>query len=197
MVTCCPSSVSRFLAAEEGEQGWPIGAIGLLAIVETARGIMRLDEIARADRRLVALMFGAEDLAEDLGARRTAEGWEIFYARSAVVTAAAAYGLHAIDTVFVDLQDLDGLAVACRFARQLGYRGKLAIHPQQTPVINQLFSPSTDEIVAAQELIAAFEAHQQSGRGAFVWKGKMVDMPMMRAAQNVLAEARAAGMLDD
>ncbi|RME51401.1 MAG: CoA ester lyase [Caldilineae bacterium] len=182
-------TLSLMLAALEEAQGWPVGAIRLLLLVETALGVMNLAEIARADRRVTALLFGAEDLAGDMGARRTRDGWEILYARSALVTAAAAYGLQAIDTVFVDLTDLEGLAEECRFVRNLGYTGKLAIHPRQVEVINDAFTPSPEEVEAARRLIAAFEAHQASGTGAFELDGRMVDMPMVRAARKVLAYA--------
>lgn len=182
-------TLSMMLAALEEAQGRPVGSTRLLLLVETALGVMNLAEIARADRRVTALLFGAEDLAGDMGARRTRDGWEILYARSALVTAAAAHGLQAIDTVFVDLTDLEGLAEECRFVRNLGYTGKLAIHPRQVEVINDAFTPSPEEVEAARRLIAAFESHQAAGAGAFELDGRMVDMPMVRAARKVLAFA--------
>lgn len=188
-------SVSRFLAQAEECRGWPRASIRLLALIETARGVMELGAIAQADERLVALLFGAEDLAGDVGAQRTAEGWEVFYARSAVVTAAAAYGLQAIDTVFVDLNDDQQLAAECTFVRRMGYTGKLAIHPRQLAAINRTFSPSVAEIDQALRLIEAHTAHQASGQGAFVLDGKMVDRPVVRRAERVIEQARAAGLL--
>jgi len=189
-------TVSQKLAAVEAAHGWPDGSLRLVAVVETALGVMNLREIAQADARLDALMFGAEDLAGDIGAVRTRVGWEVFFARSAVVTAAAAYGLQAIDMIFVDFQNLDGLAEECRTARQMGYVGKMAIHPKQVEIINREFSPTPAEIDRAQRLVAAHRAHQQSGRGAFAFEGKMVDMPVIRAAEHVLARARQAGLLE-
>ncbi len=187
--------VSRALAQLERDQELPEGTIRLLAVIETARGIVNLREIAQADDRLQGLMFGAEDLASDIGAQRTREGWEVFYARSAVVTVAAAFNMQAIDMVFVDLADTDGLAAECRFARQLGYSGKMAIHPRQVPVINEAFSPSLEEVERAAQLLQAFEERQKEGAGVFEWEGKMVDMPIVRAAQRILAQAKAAGMV--
>lgn len=163
-------------------------------MIETARGVLNIGQIAQASSRLDALVFGAEDLASDLGAKRTPAGWEVFYARSAIVTAAAAYQLQALDMVFVDLNDLAGLAEECRFARQLGFSGKTAIHPHQVEVINRVFAPSPEEIEQALRLVQAFEAHQAAGAGAFELDGKMVDLPVMRAAERVLARARAAGL---
>ncbi len=181
--------VSQQLTQLEGAAGLPIGSVRLLAIVESAAGVMNLREIADADRRLVALALGAEDFAGDVGAQRTYEGWEVFYARSAVVTAAAAFGLQAIDTVYTDLSDDAGLAAECRTMRKMGFRGKLAVHPRQVEIINAAFTPGRSEVEAAKRLIAVFEAHQRAGRGVCVLDGKMVDMPIFRAAQGLLARA--------
>ena len=188
--------VSRYLAEAEQTHNWPEGSIRLLALIETARGVMNLGQIGPASRRLEALAFGAEDLVGDIGARRTRAGWEVFYARSAVVTAAAAYDLQALDTVFIDLNDLEGLEEECRFVRQLGYTGKMAIHPRQVEVINRIFAPSPEEIEQALRLVQAHETHQAAGTGAFELDGKMVDMPMVRAAERILEKARAVGLLD-
>ena len=181
--------VSRQLADSERAHGWTVGGIRLLVVVETARGIMNLREIAEADPRLAALIFGAEDFVGDIGATRTRDGWEMFYARSAVVVVAAANGLQAIDTVFTDLTDLDGLRVETERALQMGFAGKLAIHPRQVAVINDVFTPSADAVARAHALLAAFEAHQADGTGAFNHNGQMVDMPMVRAARRVLQRA--------
>ncbi len=176
----------------EAKQGWPSGVIRLLAIIETARGVVNLREIAGSSPRLDALIFGAEDLAGDIGARRTPDGWEVFYARSAVVIHAKAAGLDAIDTVHVDLNDLDGLTAQTRAALDMGYSGKLAIHPRQVAPIQSVFTPSAEEVARARRLIDAHDAQQAAGRGAFELDGRMVDMPMVRAAQAVLARAELA-----
>lgn len=182
--------LDALLGALEAVQGRPPGSIRLLAMIETALGVMNLREIAApatSTPRLAALVFGAEDLAATTGARRTREGWEVFYARSAIATAAGAYGLQAIDCVHVDFQDADGLRAECSRARDLGYSGKTLIHPAQIAVANELFAPSPAEVDWALRLIAAFEAHQAQGAGAFAFEGKMVDMPILRAARNILA----------
>ncbi|HCQ00802.1 MAG TPA: CoA ester lyase [Candidatus Latescibacteria bacterium] len=191
MTTACHA-----LTAMEETQGRPPYTLKLLAIIETARGVMNLKEIAGASPRLEALMFGAEDLAGDMGAERTRAGWEIFYARSAVVTAAAAYDLHAIDMIFTDLNDLEGLEEEGRFACRMGYTGKMAIHPRQIPVIHAAFAPSQEDVDRARRLIHAHETHQATGTGAFNFEGTMVDLPLVHAAEHVLAQARLAGMLE-
>lgn len=189
-------AVSAWLLEIERAQGWPEGAIALLAIIESARGIVGLREIAASDPRLVALIFGAEDLAGDLGATRTSDGWEVFYGRSAVVLHAKAAGLQAIDSPYIDLADVDGLATETRAAVEMGYTGKLAIHPRQVDPIQAAFTPDAAAIERAQRLIAAHDAQQAAGAGVFEFEGKMIDMPMIRAAQTILDRARAAGLLD-
>lgn len=179
--------VCDIIAQAELASGWEAGTIRVLAIIETARGVLNLRDIAGADPRLDALMFGAEDLAGDMGATRTPEGWEVFYARSAVVLAAAAYGIQAIDTVFVTLDNLEGLRRETQQALAMGYAGKMAIHPRQVPVITEVFTPSDAAVANARRLIEAHAAHQAAGSGVFVWEGRMVDMPMIRAAERVLA----------
>lgn len=173
---------------DEAEQlsHWPKDSLRLFAMIESALGIMNLREICTSTTRLDGLIFGAEDYAASVGAIRSREGSEVFFARSAVVAAAAAYGLQAIDQVCVELQDNEQLIAECKSGRQLGFWGKTAIHPNQTAVINQFFSPSESEIEQAQQLIAAFDEHQKSGKGAFAFNNKMVDMPVIRAARRVL-----------
>jgi citrate lyase beta subunit len=185
--------VSNYLDKAEAARGWPQASIRLLALIETARGVMNLNEIARDSLRLEALMFGAEDLAGDMGAKRTRAGRELFYARSAVVTAAAAYGLQAIDMILADLDDLDRLEEECLSARELGYEGKMAVHPRQLETINRVFTPSREEIERARWLIEAYERQQAAGSAVFELDGKMVEIPMIRLAERVLEKARAAG----
>jgi len=192
--------VSDWLSAAERKHGWPENSIALLAIIETAIGVLNLRGIAgKAETmpRLQALIFGAEDLAGDIGAIRTAEGMEVFYARSAVVLHAKAFGLQAIDSPFVQLNDEPGLVAETTRALQMGYTGKLAIHPKQVVPIQQAFTPSAEEIARAQALIAAHDTQQSAGTGVFAYEGKMIDMPMIRAAETVIARAKAAGLITD
>ncbi len=185
--------LSEQVAAYERGQGWEAGGISLLAIVESARGIVNLPQIASADPRLEALIFGAEDLVGDVGAVRTRDGWEIFYARSAVVTCAAAFGLQAVDMVYVEYRDLDGLRREARQGAEMGYTGKQVIHPDQVGPAQQAFTPGEEEIARALRIIEAHAEHQAAGAGAFALDGAMVNMPVVRAAERLLARARAAG----
>jgi citrate lyase beta subunit len=182
-------AVDRLLAQAEDAQRLPARSLRLFVMIETALGVMNLREIAAATPRLEGLIFGAEDLAGDIGSLRTKAAWEVFYARSAVVTAAAAFGLQSFDMVYTDFNDPAGLEEESRFARGLGFTGKTCIHPNQTPVVNRAFSPAPAEVERAQRLVAAFEEQQAAGAGAFTFEGKMVDMPMLVAARKVLARA--------
>ena len=181
------------IAEAERARGWPLGEIGIIAIVETARGIVNLKEIAGSSPRLAALIFGAEDLAGDIGATRTAQAWEVFYARAALVMHAAAFGLQAIDMVCVDYNDLAGLEREARQGAQMGFAGKQAIHPNQVGPIQEAFTPSAEAIAHARRIVEAHAAYQASGVGAFALDGKMVDAPVVKAAEQVLAKAKAAG----
>lgn len=187
------AAVSARLAELERDAGIAPGTTGLIALVETARGVVALKEIAGSDPRLVALAFGAEDLAGSLGATRTPEGMEVFYARSAVVLHAAACGLQALDSPYVSLGDSEGLRREAERALQMGYAGKLAIHPAQVDIIAAVYTPSAAEVERAQRLIAAHDQQQAGGSGVFAFEGRMVDRPMVRAARQVLARAKAAG----
>lgn len=189
--------VAEIITQFEKQQRWTEGEIRLLAIIESAKGVVNLNAIASSSDRLDGLIFGAEDLAGDIGAMRTPDGWEVFYARSAVVIHAAAYRLQAIDTPFVDLTVEDSqLLTETEQAHYMGYTGKLAIHPKQVPVIQSVFTPTHAQIERAQALITAHNAHQAEGTGVFVHEGKMVDMPMIRAAETVIARAHAAGVIE-
>ena len=160
----------------------------LLIMIETARGIVNLKEIASAPG-LAALVFGAEDLIAGIGGVRTRSNHEVAYARSAVAIHAAANGLQALDQVYVDFNDESGLRAESRAALELGYSGKTAIHPKQIVPITETFTPSADEVERARKIVRAFAENQSSGAGAFAFEGKMVDMPVVRAAESILARA--------
>jgi len=184
-----------FIAAQAVRTSLDPAAIALLAIVETAKGVMNLREIAQLGAPLQALIFGADDLAADIGALRTPSSLEVLYARSAVVIAAAANGLQPIDIVFFDLNDLTGLEEECRFGRQLGYIGKMVIHPRQLEVVNRAFSPTAEEIARAHRILQAAQEHAAGGLGAFALDGRMVDGPIIKQAERVIARAKAAGLV--
>ncbi len=185
---------SEIIEAEELSQGWGVNSIRMLVGVETAKGILNLKEIA-SHPRLDGLIFGAEDFAASIGATRSRAAWEVMYARSAVVTHAAAFELQAIDMVFIDFKDALNLKIEAAQGAAMGYSGKQIIHPAQVEPVQTAFTPSDEAITQANRLVQAFEQHQEQGAGAFVLDEKMIDMPLLKNAQKVLERARAAGRL--
>jgi citrate lyase subunit beta-like protein len=185
---------SEMIEAAELQNGWPVGSIRVLVDVETARGILNLKEIA-SHPRLDALIFGGEDFAASIGAVRTRDAIELLYGRQATVTAAAAYGLQAIDIVAIDFKDLEALRRESEFGAQLGFTGKQIIHPAQVGPVQAAFTPDESAIAHAQRIAETFEASQAKGAGAYALDGKMIDRPLLKNAQEVLERARAAGKI--
>ena len=187
--------MSEYIETYEHSSKMERGSIRLLVGVETAKGILNLKEIAEADRRLDAIIFGAEDYAASVGATRTRDATEVLYARSAVITACAANDLQAIDMVYIDFRDAEGLRLEAEQGARLGFSGKQIIHPNQVAVVQEAFTPSEAAIEYAQRLVNTFTASQREGKGAFALDGKMIDMPLLKNAQKVLDRARAAGKI--
>ena len=161
----------------------------LFILIESALAVMNLAEIVRVLPQPAGLLFGAEDLSVDLGATPSTDRHELFFARSAVVTAAAAYSLPAIDMVYTDLHNQDGLAAEAQAARRMGFSGKMAIHPRQVGPIQDIFTPSATEVAHARAVVTAYHAHKAAGAGVFALEGRMVDRPVVRAAEQLLARA--------
>lgn len=184
--------VSGWMDEEEAAQGWPAGSLALIAIAETAQTMIHLQALCSATPRLQAVIFGGEDLAADVGAVRTAEMHELAFARSWLVLHTAAYGLQALDVVYTNFRDPDGLRSEARRARELGYAGKQVIHPAQVPVVQEAFLPDEAEVAWARRVVEGFAQAQAEGRGAFAVDGRMVDMPVVRRAQAILARSQAA-----
>ncbi|RIK32409.1 MAG: CoA ester lyase [Anaerolineae bacterium] len=187
--------VSEHIESYELSSKLNIGSVRLLVGVETAKGIMNLKEIAEADKRLEAIIFGGEDYAASVGAVRTKDATELLYARQAVVTACAANDLQAIDIVFIDFKDPDGLRLEAEQGARFGFSGKQIIHPNQVQVAQEAFTPSAEAIEYAKRIVESFEASQREGKGAYALDGKMIDMPLLKNAQKVLDRARAAGKI--
>lgn len=185
---------SRLIEAAELKYGWTLNSIRMLVGVETALGILNLKEIA-AHPRLDGIIFGGEDYAASVGARRTREAVELLYARQAVVAACAAFGLQAIDIVYIDFKDAEGLRLEAEQGAGFGFSGKQIIHPNQVEVTQTAFTPSEKMIEEARRIVETFEASQKEGKGAYALDGKMIDMPLLKNAQKTLARARAAGKI--
>ena len=188
-------SVDRALTERESGAGVLPGSIRLAAMIESAVGLVQAPAIAASSPRLVALMFGAEDFAVDLGLFSFREGGLMSYARAALVVAAASNRLEAVDKVYVDFRDPDGLAKETDAARELGFSGKTLIHPAQIETVHRVFRPTQDEVESARRVVEAFEA--APGEGTMAVGGRMVDLPVVKRAQWILRSAPGGGGTGD
>ncbi len=172
------------LDRQEASTGMKSGGVRLLATIESAAGLVQAPSIASATPRLVGLMFGAEDFALDLGLLSRPGQGLVAYARSALTVAAACGRIRAVDKVYTDVRDPDGLVMEAREARGLGLAGKAVIHPGQIDAVNEIFSPSEVEVSRARRIVTAFEG--RPGGGAASVDGKMVDRPVLEQARRIL-----------
>jgi citrate lyase subunit beta / citryl-CoA lyase len=160
--------------------------IFLMPIIESALGVIKAYEIASSSKNICALTIGLEDYTLDIGTQRTLEGKESFFARSMVVNAAKAADVQAIDTVFSDVADMDGLKQSVLEAKSLGFEGKGCIHPRQIPVVHEGFAPTTEEINKAQKIVTAFEEAKKHGSGVVSLGSKMIDAPVVKRALRII-----------
>jgi citrate lyase subunit beta / citryl-CoA lyase len=191
-----PSDVMRIdgaLAAAEEAAGLDSGSIELLLSLESALGLHHAYDMATASERVVSLVFasGEEgDLVADLGVRWSLAGPELLMARSQTVIAARAAGLDfPLDAVYMNIRDLEGLRAEAEFAQRLGLTGKLCIHPAQVPIVNEVFTPSQDELAEQRRVLQAFEEALAEGSAAVMLDGKMIDYANANRARRILALA--------
>jgi len=188
--------VDEILGAAELEHGWQPGGIALALLIETAAAFVNLAAICQSSPRVQALIFGAEDFCADAGVTRTVEARELLFARSSLVMHAAAFGLQAIDMVQINYRDNELLERECREAVELGFSGKTVVHPGQIEVVQRIFTPDERLVSYALQVVEGAQAAQQSGSGVFTLEGKLVDLPVVKRAENILARARAAGVVE-
>jgi len=177
------------LQALESQHRLPRGGIRILPMIESARGVVQAAAIAGSHARVCGLAFGAEDYTADLGVARTRQGAELAYPRAAVSVAARAAGVDAVDGIYADFRDADGLRADTGAARALGYTGKMLIHPAQVAPVHAAFAPEAAEVEQARRIVAAFEAAEARGSGIVVVDGAMVDRPVVLRARRTLAIA--------
>jgi citrate lyase subunit beta/citryl-CoA lyase len=160
-----------------------------MPLLETARGVLAAPAVATASPLVSALCFGAEDFAADIGARRSAAGTESLYARQAIVLAAKAAGVQALDSVFSDSDDAAGFAAYCAASRAMGFDGVGVIHPRQIGAATTAFSPSHEEVQEARAIIAALQEAEAKGSGVASLDGKMIDAPVALRARRIVDSA--------
>jgi citrate lyase subunit beta/citryl-CoA lyase len=169
----------------------------IMPILESALGVIKAYEIASASERVAALAIGLEDYTADLGAARTPEGRESFFARCQLVNAAKAAGLQAIDSVFSDVSDMEALRRVALESKSLGFDGMGCIHPRQIRVIHEAFAPTADEIDKAKRIVLAFNEAAAKGLGVVSLGSKMIDPPVVKRALRTIQLAVMAGYLPE
>ena len=184
------ATISRILG-ETGEHR----PIWLMPILESGKGIENAYAIARASERIAALTIGLEDYTADLGVVKTSDGSETLWARSRLVNAAAAAGVQAIDSVYGDVADEEGLRLWGEHSRALGFQGMGCVHPRQVPVVHEAYSPSEQEVDRAMQIVGAFEEAQKLGLAVVSLGSKMIDPPVVERARRLVAQARKAGRI--
>lgn len=195
----CPEDIAELdkrLNAIEEEEGFEAGSIKIHPLVETTYGVEKVYETIKASPRVISVLLGGEDLAVDLGVKRTKNSDELLYARTKIINACKACKVDAIDTPFTDTNDYEGLMADTLKAKMLGFTGKLSINPRQIDTIHRAYTPSNDEINHALRVMAAKDEADKQGLGVFSLDSKMVDLPIINRAIHTLDMARLMGLID-
>lgn len=175
------------LANLEREQGLARGTVDLLPIIETGKGVANLNAITGAKTRVKRLSFGAGDYTKDMRMRWTLPEAEIDHARAEVVLASRNAGLEPpIDTVWIHIKDIDGLTRSAERVRDMGFQGKLCIHPDQIGPVNAVFTPTAAEVEFAEKVVAAFDAAEKQGLASIQLDGYFIDYPIVDQARRTL-----------
>ncbi len=185
------------ITAIEKDCGRAVGSTQLLAAIESAQGILAVNDIAKASPRLMGIALGAEDYVRNMKTERSPEGIELLFARSSILHAARANGLMAFDTVYSDARNEEGFLREASLIKQLGFDGKSLINPNQIVLIHNLFAPTQKEVDHAERVIAAAEEAERNGSGVVSLNGKMVDTPIIERAKLVLQRAAASGIREE
>ena len=185
------AQVDAIMSKIEKSKGMQVGTVKLVLFIESALAIVNAYELCSSSPRIVAVAFGAEDYTVDMGIERTEEGSEVLVPRATVAMAARAANVIALDPVYANFQDIDGFKVDAELGKSLGYKGKFAIHPSQIEHINDVYSPSEEDIEYAKKVVAAFREAEEQGRGAVALDGKMIDVPVVKRAESLLNLADA------
>ena len=182
------ATVGEVLSDLEPRASLRAGSVWVQPIIETALGLLRAEQIAGCDRRVLALAFGAEDFALDMGIDRMNAAAELDQARWQVSVAARAVGVLAIDCVYPRMDDEDGLFQETTRAKQMGYQGKLTIHPRQIVPVHSAFAPTVEQVVHARRVVEAYEIARSEGKGVTTLDGRMIDEPVVERARRLLEE---------
>ena len=178
--------VGKLLETIEYEKHLPVGTFKLIPLIETAGAIVNIKEICTACTRVVAVAFGCEDYVTDLRGKHDPEGQSIFYARNAIVNAARSTGVLPIDTVHINVHDLEDLERNLVISKNLGFEGMLVLNPKELPLVNKYFSPSEEDVSWATEMVQLSNEAANEGKGVAVKDNKFIGPPMLKMARNIL-----------
>ncbi|WP_035051543.1 citrate (pro-3S)-lyase subunit beta [Carnobacterium pleistocenium] len=186
--------VEKVIEEAERQCNRKIGSTKMMAAIESATGVLNAPAIALSSKRLIGIALGAEDYVTNMHTKRYPDGHELHFARSMILHAARNAGIAAIDTVYSDVENEEGLRNEVELIKQLGFDGKSVINPRQIPIVDAVFSPTNKEIENAKNVLYAIEEAESKGSGVIALNGKMIDKPVVERAQRVLMLAEAAGL---
>ncbi|XVL44802.1 aldolase/citrate lyase family protein [Staphylococcus equorum] len=189
-------TVDEMLNTLEPNANIELGSIKLIPLIETVKGVNQINQILENSERIIGVHLGGEDLTNELGVNRTKKGDEIFFARSKLIYAAKEKNLDIIDCPYTDFRDNEGLSEDTKNAKALGVTGKVCIHPKQIPIINSIFTPEEAEIKEALLIQKSFNKAKENNKGVCSVNGKMVDLPILKRAQNTLEVAERIGIIN-
>ncbi|AQP54529.1 citrate (pro-3S)-lyase subunit beta [Vagococcus penaei] len=189
--------VDAVITAVEKANNIPVGTTHMMAAIESAEGVLNAPAIAKASDRLIGIALGAEDYVTNMKTKRYPDGQELFFARSMILHAARIAGIAAIDTVYSDVDNVEGFKAEVSRIKQLGFDGKSVINPRQIPLVNEIYAPTEKEIQQAKEVIWGIREAEAKGSGVISVNGKMVDKPIVERAERVIALAKAAKLITE
>ncbi len=176
----------KLLETIEYEKGFPKGTFKIIPLIETASAVLNAESICQASNRVIAIAFGCEDYLTDLEGIHDKEGQSIFTARSMISMAARANNVIPIDTVHINIHDLDDLEANLKVAKNFGFEGMLVLHPKELNLVHKYFSPSSEEVSEAQEILELSEQAEKESKGVAMINGKFIGPPMVSTAKKIL-----------
>ncbi|MGM0230807.1 citrate (Pro-3S)-lyase, beta subunit [Enterococcus sp. AZ091] len=189
--------VDAVITSVEKDNQIPVGTTKMMAAIESAEGVLNAREIAKASERLIGIALGAEDYVTNMKTKRYPDGQELSFARNMILHAARAAGIAAIDTIYSNVDNVEGFQNEVQQIKQLGFDGKSVINPRQIPLVNAIYTPTDKEIQNAKEVIWGIREAEAKGSGVISVNGKMVDKPIVERAQRVIALAKAAKLITE
>ena len=190
-------AMEKEIARIERDCGRQPGSTGMLAAIESAKGILQAPAIAQASPRLIGIALGAEDYVRDIRTERSADGIELLFARCTILQAARAAGIQAFDTVYSDANNEAGFLQEAEHIKQLGFDGKSLVNPRQITLLHNLYAPTQKDVDHARRVVEAAEAAEREGLGVVTLNGKMIDSPIIARAHLVLSRAELSGVREE